>query len=398
MRQQLRKLRLPLLGLAIVAAALGCASQPYGRGGRSELDTLQTVNMVRAGDFGRLDRYYSAVQSSYDAGRISDKALRSAFRHFYDTAPDLGTQYASWVKKMPNSYVAHLARAIYYVRTGKRSRGNKFISETGEAQLNGMDEAFAVAMEELQKSASLERKPLLTVFYELDIGLYYGDAAQNRRLLQQSLAIDRNNFIAREMYMLTLQTAWGGSTAQMKGFLATCEAAGLPAADITELTSLIVANEAWIDDLHGNFKRAGQEYLEAERLSPGGICLLCAGSDFMSARDYPDAVQALSGYLARNPDSAEALSLRAFAYFALNRTPEGMSDCGHAAALGNSSCQYMLGWAYSIGAYGVSMNRTTSIKWLTLAAKQGNKDAEKLLPLVRNGQMWTLAQPQPHPH
>ncbi|MHB8814989.1 MAG: tetratricopeptide repeat protein [Steroidobacteraceae bacterium] len=239
---------------------------------------------------------------------------------------------------------------------------------------------------------------MLTVFYELDIGMYDGDAEQNRQLLQASIAIDPKNVIAREAYMNTLQTAWGGSTAQMKQFLASCRAAGLPAAGITELTSQVVANEAWVDDSQGNYERAGLQYLEADKLSPDGTCLVCAGSDFMNSGDYPNAVKALSDYLVRDPDSADALYLRAAAYLALRRTPDGMRDCARAAALGNSWCQNLLGWAYSIGAYGVSMDRTAAIKWLTLAAKQGNTDAERLLPIVRSGQLWKLAIPQPHPH
>ena len=103
------------MGLAFASSA---ATEP------TELSTRQTVNMVRAGDFTRLDRYYAVVQASYDTGRLSDRKLRSAFRHFYDTSPDLAARYASWVKEMPRSYVAHLARAIYYLRIGEQSRGN----------------------------------------------------------------------------------------------------------------------------------------------------------------------------------------------------------------------------------------------------------------------------------
>lgn len=395
MRQQLRKLRPQALALVVAATGVACAANPptsYDLGAR------QTVNMVRAGEFRRLNRYYSAAQSSYDRGQISDRRLLSEFRHFRDTAPDLAPRYASWVKEMPNSYVAHLARAIYYLRIGQQSRGDKFISDTSQAQLRGMDEAFTTALGELQKSASLERKPLLTIFYQLDIGLYEGDSGQNRQLLQASIAIQSNNFIVREMYMGTLQTAWGGSTAEMKEFVASCKAAGLPAAQITELNSEVIADEAWVDDSNRNYKRAGLEYLEANRLSPGGTCLLCAGSDFMQAGDYPDAVTALSGYLASNPDSGEALNLRAYAYFGLHRTPDGMHDCARAAALGNRDCQSLLGWAYGIGAYGVSMDKATSIKWLTLAAKQGDKNAERLLPIIQSGQLWKLFQPQAHPH
>ncbi|HVV45217.1 MAG TPA: DUF4034 domain-containing protein, partial [Bryobacteraceae bacterium] len=261
MGRRLRRCGFRALGLAGAALSLGCVTQAPT--GPAELDSRQTVSMLRAGDFARLSGYYAAVQRSYDGGRTTDRELRTAFRHFYDTAPDLAARYESWVKEMPNSYVAHLARAIYYLRIGEQSRGNQIIADTSKAQLRGMDAAFAVADEELHRSASLDRKPLMTVFYELDIGKFYGDDAQNRRLLQRSLAIDPKNFIVRQMYMMTLQTAWGGSTAQMKAFLADCRTAGLPAAQLREFTAQVYANEAWVDDVHKNFESAASEYLEA---------------------------------------------------------------------------------------------------------------------------------------
>lgn len=105
---------------------------------------------------------------------------------------------------MPNSYVAHLARAIYCVKAGQASRGNRIIADTSEPQLRGIDAAFGVALKELQESYHLETKPLLTVFYLVDIGMYEGEATQNRQLLQYSLEIDPKNFIVREMYIQTL--------------------------------------------------------------------------------------------------------------------------------------------------------------------------------------------------
>jgi hypothetical protein len=152
----------------IVATGLGCVT--HAPGALPELDTQQTVAMVRAGQFARLNRYYAAIQGGYDTGSISDEGLRAAFRHLYDASLDLAPCYESWVKEMPDSYAAHLARAIYYLRVGEGSRGDRFISDTSETRISGMEAAFSVASGELQHSSSLEKKPLLSVFYELDIG------------------------------------------------------------------------------------------------------------------------------------------------------------------------------------------------------------------------------------
>lgn len=166
------------MGLVIVASGAGCAT--HTAFARSQPNTQKTVAMLRAGQFTALNRYYAQVQADYDRGSISDEDLRSAFRHFYDGSPDLAAQYAAWVKDMPDSYVAHLARAIYYIRVGEASRGNMTIAYTSSAQLDGMDAAFATASAELEKSLLFEKRPLLSVFYQLDIGKFEGEAAHNR--------------------------------------------------------------------------------------------------------------------------------------------------------------------------------------------------------------------------
>lgn len=111
MWRQVKRVR--ALGLMIVAALLGCASNAALTG--PGLSAQQTVAMVRGRQFAALDRHYAAIQAGYERGSVSDEKLRAEFRNFYDSSPDLASQYESWVTEMPDSYVAHLARAIYYL-------------------------------------------------------------------------------------------------------------------------------------------------------------------------------------------------------------------------------------------------------------------------------------------
>jgi tetratricopeptide (TPR) repeat protein len=381
MKRQLREFRLHALGLAIVATSLGCVT-PASRA-LPELSTQQTVNMVRVGQFAELNRYYAAVQARYDKGSISDERLRSAFRHFYDTSPDLAPRYASWVKEMPDSYAAHLARAIYYLRVGQESRGDRFLSDTSEKQISGMEAAFSVASGELQESFSLEKKPLLSVFYALDIGKLVGDAGHNQALFQASLAMDRRNFIVREMYMETLRTAWGGSTDQMRAFVAESRTAGLSSRQLKDLEGSVFTDEAWIDEFRDkNYKRAAAEYLEAADISGEDGCLYCAGRVLVKAEDFPAAATVLTQYLARNPNSVEALKVRVYVYYKLGRFADERHDYERMADLGDAFSEYALGSMYLAGEFGLTQDRTTAIKWLTLAAAHGSQDAKKLLPMA----------------
>lgn len=387
MKPRLNGYRIRALALALIATGSGCAPEAALR---PEPSPQQTAVMVEAGQFAALDRYYAEVQARYDNGSISDERLRSAFRHFYDSSPELAAQYAKWVKEMPDSYVAHLARAIYYIRVGEASRGDRLIAYTSEAQLNGMDAAFAEASSELRKSLTLDKKPILSVFYQLDIGKFEGDAAQNRALLQDSLAIDPKNFIAREMYMLTIQTAWGGGTQQLKAFVADSRTAGLSTRQMQDLESIVFGDEAWVDEGNENFKRAAAEYLEAMNLSGDETCMLCAGRMLVKAQDFPNAARVLTQYLARDGESTDALALRAYAYAKLGRGADAAHDYERAADLGDADSQYNLGLIYLLGELGVPQDRGVAILWLQRAAAQGNPAAERLLPIALNSRIRIL--------
>jgi tetratricopeptide (TPR) repeat protein len=235
-------------------------------------DAAQTLSLLKAGRFVELNTRYGVVQSQFDQGEISDETLRAVFRNFSRTDPVLEAQYTSWVRQMPRSYIAHLARAIYYLRIGEERRGGGFISDTSHSQLQGMEAAFAVALEELKKSVALESKPLLSYLYALDVSRYEGDSDDSNQWFHAAITTDPRNFIARQMYMMTLQTAWGGDSEKMRVFLYDCWRAGLPTAQMRRLDALVIANDGWVDEfVKKDLPRAEKEYLRASTLAPDEV-------------------------------------------------------------------------------------------------------------------------------
>ena len=267
-------------------------------------DSAQTVSLLKAGRFVDLNRRYGAVQSRFDRGEISDEALRAAFRNFRDADPALAAQYTSWVRQMPRSYVAHLARAIYYLRIGKERRGGGFIIDTSSSQLQGMEAAFAVALQELKKSVALESNPLLSYLYALDVSRYEGDSADSYRWLHAAVATDPQNFVTRQAYMMTLQTAWGGSSEKMRNFLYDCWHAGLRAAQMRRLDALVIANDGWVDEyVNKDLPRAESEYLRASTLAPDEVPKDTGLAVLRMQRAAADGNLAAQNLLAIGPDS-----------------------------------------------------------------------------------------------
>ena len=121
----------PVLALLIVQGCMHepAAQQPPVQPVVAPPTQSETRALLESNQFAELDRRFSAVQRNYKDGSISDEDLRAAFRAFYPTDAALEHKYTAWIAHFPKSYVARLARAIYYVWVGRERRGGNVISE-----------------------------------------------------------------------------------------------------------------------------------------------------------------------------------------------------------------------------------------------------------------------------
>ena len=179
----------------------------------------EALGLLSDNQFAELDRRYSAIHSAYKAGEISDVDLRAAFRVFYSTDPELDAHYRAWTRQSPKSYVAHLARGVYFKKLGQEILGDKSFGTTSGEEAAGIQEAFQLAREELNASLLLDDKPLLSYMHLINICQFLGDQQGAHTLIGRAIAIDPHNYIVRENYMTLLQTQHGGSGKEMRGFL-----------------------------------------------------------------------------------------------------------------------------------------------------------------------------------
>lgn len=364
----------------------------------------EAFSLLNSDDYSELDRRYSEIQNGYKAGLITDEDLRAAFRVFYVTNSRLEPKYAQWVAKMPQSYVAHLARGIYYKKLGQERRGNNFISDTTDSQLRGMGEAFKIASKELRASFVLDNKPILSYLHAIDISNFTSQPDESRRLLELSIKIDAHNFIVREKYMGTLQTRWGGSVEEMSAFLDECKKANISPAHIQQLQSLVVEDRAWVEKHQkGDLNAAAKNYLKAGKLNPKGNCLVCAAEALRDQGKYGQAIKIYSEALAVNPKSADTYYNRGFTYLQLHKSKEAMADFEQAGNLGSATAQDSMGRLYLLGVLKsqdggdgikVAPDRDKGIDWLQKAANQGYAPAKQLLPIAMNKAIELSPQPE----
>lgn len=344
------------------------------------LSQQETRKLLDAGQFKSLDAHFSAVQADYELGALNDEDLRVAFRVFYDTDPALAPEYDKWVSQFPKSYVAHLARGLYYTEIGERSRGAKALSETPSQRIEDMDAAFHRAIADLDASLSLDRKPLLTYLYELFIATNGGDLDKDRQLLDSAIKIDPANFIVRAEYMTTIETRWGGNQSMMQAFLDECRHLNLSDRQLRVLESVIAEDEGWIHlYVDGNYAAAEAAYRRSAAL--GGDRSLANLTDaMMKESKYQDVIEPLTEELSERPGDPGILDRRGEAYLKSGKPREAIADLTAAAAAGSAYAQNQLGVLYMTGVAGVlDPDINAGIKLFRQSAAQGYVIGQKNL-------------------
>jgi tetratricopeptide (TPR) repeat protein len=355
-------LRICLLLLACAAAA---GAAPHYPG------PTETWELLKGHKFTELDQHYGGIQAAYRNGEISDEVLRAAFRNFYDTDPDRAKWFDAWVKHSPKSYVAHLARGIYYKFVGRHQDG---------------DEADNIARQEFELSLPLDPKPLLTYLHAVDLSR---SPVAARELLDRAIAIEPHNYIVREKFMGTLQSQQGGNTAMMKQFLEECRGAGLTDRQMATLQALIVEDEAWVaQHVDQNDAAALSKYQEAAALDTERNCDACgpvikAAELLVRQKDYKGAIGQYSQVLARNPYEVTALSGRGYCLQQLGHYHLAATDLLTAARFGNAYGMTELARTMLLDPT-VPANNKEPAAWLESAARLGYSPARELLETIRH--------------
>src|SRR5215469_9072054 len=93
---------------------------------------------VEAYRFEALDALLESYQRRAEADVAQEANAHMAYETFIDSDPRFMPALDQWVKKFPNSYSAHLARAMSLFADGKEARGDKWASDTSAQQFARM--------------------------------------------------------------------------------------------------------------------------------------------------------------------------------------------------------------------------------------------------------------------
>jgi tetratricopeptide (TPR) repeat protein len=336
--------------------------------------------LLLADRFDELNQRFSAAQNAYRSGIATDQELRVAIREFYDTDPSLGPKYDAWVARFSNSYVAHLARGIYYARVGGDLRGVNSMDDTPSESLLAADSAYDKAMAELAISIRLDPKPIFSFVNFIYLSRERGDLSESRRWLDKADSIDPGNYVARAMYMSAIETRWGGSQQIMRAFLEECRAAKLSDNNMHLLESVVIEDQGWIHQfVDHDYAAAEADYRKSGALG-GDKQLANLSAVLFEQGKYREALEPLNEELQARPNDPEILTNRSEAYFEIGMSREGIADLHVAADGGNSYAQNNLGRYYMIGIPGIlAADPRTALEWFKKSAAQGNPAGQQNL-------------------
>ncbi len=376
--QKARSLRrTAVIGMLLAATTFVAASHA------SQIDAS---TLLRADKFQQLDDYYFAVQRRFDAGKISGDDLRNEFRSFYPTDRDLEAKLDGWVHAFPKSYVARLARAIYYKRMGFEERGGEYISKTSPERIRNMDSALGKSIRDFGASLALESKPFLSYFYMLDISDQYAGVPYTRQLYEKAVALSPTSFGLHLKFMKALEAKWGGSLQEMRAFMEECRNSHLPDPQLRQLQAMVYEDEGW-EDVNYNDDLIGAEAAYRKALEQAtNECETCVRADtalivvLMKRGKYADAITYLNSYLRAHPGNLWALANRGMSYMQSGNPGGAVADWKLAAVAGDDYSQYHLGLAYGTGIPGIlEADTAVGVEWLRKSAKQGNAEAQRSL-------------------
>ncbi len=187
-----------------------------------------------------------------------------------------------------------------------------------------MDSSFRKAIKDFGDSFSMNPKAFLSYLHMLDIGRQYVSASYSRRLYDHAIALDPFSIAARQKYMLSLSTKWGGSLDSMQKLLKECRLTNLPAVQLRQLESMVYEDEGWERENDGDHAAAEVAYRKANDLDPPD-CTSCIISSLVSVliedRKFADAAPYLNEYLKAKPGDVWALSNLGLVYIEIG-TPQ----------------------------------------------------------------------------
>ncbi len=325
------------LFFVIITGITGCADKyKIGSGTDAYIPVERIIemrDMFYARNYSELERIVIDIQKGAERDPVAEVLMSDIETIFSYRSKDDEDIYNDWVGRNPESWVARMARGIYFVGRGWEARGPGFARAVGKSRFEQMEAYFEKARDDLRHA--LEMKPALTVAYAglLNMAMASSLHDEKMKLLREALANVPSTYLVRDRYMISLMPQWGGSWEEMESFADRAYA-------MREKNPLFARLRGVVDYYQASERRRDGEYEKAIMLLDHAISLdpnwrfyAARASEYKRQGDYEQALKDINTAIAKRDGVQETLNSRADVLMELDRYDEALVDIDRAMKL-----------------------------------------------------------------
>lgn len=340
------------LFVALLAVAWAVISEPAA--GKSPLDRLSLLALLKAGKYDNLDRYLGRLQEDYERGDQGEAKLENAFASFASADPDLQARLDAWIGRRPQSFAARLARGEYYRHLARISLRNGSPESEADDHSGAANELLSLARRDVK--AAIERRPRLGIAYATLIHIAMAENAidQADRWFSLGLEADPGSASLRRAYLLSLRP-WRRPDqdpvelmAKLDELVQDLGGAHAGAPDLAALRGFRAYVTAELLRRQRRYSQAAHYYREALAQGSDPLYLRGAGINALHSANAVSAVGFFSEALALRPQSPALLDWRAHALWSLGNHETALADWRLALSIDPGNPDILYGYAQAL--------------------------------------------------
>lgn len=205
----------------------GCSTFQAGGFFRSKVDAsiaretqshgLRLVQFLQVGDTENAVKTLRQKSFSMESDISKEDSLVLELSHLNSVDMDLDDALDALVSSYPEDKFSYIARGTYLDGKADRARGEKWINETSEAQINNMIAIQELAILDFKKAIDIDPSYYIP-YYQLGViyGMRKNDSEISEINLKRAVELKPESYWAWANYLGNLTPRWGGSYEAME--------------------------------------------------------------------------------------------------------------------------------------------------------------------------------------
>lgn len=185
----------------------------------AKIDKREILNLLKAEKFDVLETVLVRFQNEYEAGLRSEVEIMKAFRSFANSDIAIETPLQHWVEMFPESFAAHQALAEHHLQSAWHARGSRWIKDTTDEQINGMQSHFNIAYREALQALTLHKKLIPAYLIIIRLANASGAKEIENQAIMEALKEQPNSYLVHYNALFALEPKWGGSFEEINAYL-----------------------------------------------------------------------------------------------------------------------------------------------------------------------------------